>query len=118
MPAVHGSATLSLSSADPMLILRGLIGTAVQVAIIGAALLLPAGTWDWPRAIQFLGGYGATVALSVVVLARVAPESLEARLVAPTSASQPAGDRIASALLITALLAWLVFIPVNVFRER
>jgi protein-S-isoprenylcysteine O-methyltransferase Ste14 len=99
-----------------MLILRGLIGTAVQVALIGAALLLPAGTWNWPRAIQFLVGYGVIVALSVIIFAKVAPESLEARLVAPASASQPRGDRIASALLITALSVWLVFIPVDVFR--
>ena len=99
-----------------MLVLRGLIGIALQVALIGATLLLPAGTWDWPRAIQFLAGYGLVVAIAVVILARVAPEALEARLAAPASASQPMGDRIASALLFTALFAWLVFIPIDVFR--
>jgi len=93
-----------------------LIGSAIQVALIGAALLLPAGTWDWPRAIQFLVGYGLVVAITVVVLARIAPEGLEARLAAPASASQPMGDRIASALLFTAIFAWLVFFPIDVFR--
>ena len=99
-----------------MLVLRGLIGGAVQVALIGAVLLLPAGTWDWPRAIQFLMGYGLVVGIAVVVLARIAPEGLEARLAAPASASQPLGDRIASALLFAALFAWLVFVPIDVFR--
>ena len=99
-----------------MLVLRGLIGSAVQVALIGAVLLLPAGTWDWPRAIQFLMGYGLVVGIAVVVLARIAPEGLAARLAAPASASQPLGDRIASALLFAALFAWLVFVPIDVFR--
>ena len=99
-----------------MLVLRGLIGIAIQVTLIGAALLLPAETWDWPRAIQFLVGYGLVVGIVVVVLARIAPEGLEARLAAPWSASQPMGDLIASALLFTALLAWMVFIPIDVFR--
>ena len=99
-----------------MLVLRGLIRTAVQVALLGAVLLLPAGTWDWPRAIQFLVGYGLVVALAVVVLARIAPEGLEARLAAPASTSQPMGDRIASGLLLTSLVAWLVSIPIDVFR--
>ena len=99
-----------------MLVLRGLIGSAVQVALIGAVLFLPAGTWDWPRAIQFLMGYGLVVGIAVVVLARIAPEGLEARLAAPVSAYQPLGDRIASALLFAALFAWLVFVPIDVFR--
>ncbi len=99
-----------------MLVLRGLIGIALQVALIAAALLLPAGTWDWPRAIQFLVGYGLVVGIALVVLARIAPKGLEARLAAPASASQPMGDRIASALLFTAIVAWLVFIPIDVFR--
>jgi protein-S-isoprenylcysteine O-methyltransferase Ste14 len=93
-----------------------LIGITIQVALIGAALLLPARTWDWPRAIEFLVAYGLVVAIAVVVLARIAPEGLEARLAAPASASQPMDDRIASALLFTALFAWLVFIPIDVFR--
>lgn len=101
-----------------MLVIRGLIGVTFQLALLAAGLFLPAGTWDWPRAIQFLLAYGVVVGAAVVVLARIAPKGLEARLAAPTSASQPFSDRIATLLLILALIAWWVFIPIDVFRLR
>ncbi|UCF46292.1 MAG: hypothetical protein JSU89_03655, partial [Myxococcales bacterium] len=86
-----------------------------QVALFAAALLIPAGTWNWPRAIQFLGAYGV-VLVSIVVLGLIAPSSLEARVQVPTSKSQPRSDRIVSAFLFTAIFAWPIFIPVDVFR--
>jgi protein-S-isoprenylcysteine O-methyltransferase Ste14 len=101
-----------------MLVLRGLIGGLAQVAVIGALLLLPAGTWHWPRAIQFLVIYGLTNAISIVTLARLAPASLEARLTAPAAQSQPAADRVVTLLLFTSLLAWFAFIPIDVFHLR
>ena len=41
-----------------MLMLRGLMGGASQILVIAALLLLPADTWRWPRALQFLAVYG------------------------------------------------------------
>ena len=43
-----------------MLILRGVIGGLLQVALFGSLLVVPAGlvaggTWYWPRALLFLG---------------------------------------------------------------
>lgn len=99
-----------------MLILRGLIGGLFQIATIAALLLIPAGTLHWPRAIQFLVVYGLVNSISIVALARLAPASLEARLSAPSAESQPVADRVVTPFLIGSLLAWLVFIPVDVFH--
>lgn len=101
-----------------MLVLRSLIGVVFQLALFAAGLLLPAGTWYWPRAIQFLAVYGIVISAAVLVLARIAPGGLEARLSAPIAKSQPAADRIATSLLLVAWIAWWVFIPIDVFRLR
>jgi protein-S-isoprenylcysteine O-methyltransferase Ste14 len=101
-----------------MLVLRGLIGGLVQLGLLAALLLVPAGTWQWPRAIQFLVVYGIANSISIVALARLAPASLEARLSAPAAESQPAADRVVTALLLLSLFAWFVFIPIDVFRLR
>jgi len=101
-----------------MLVLRGLIGGSIQLVMLAALLLIPAGTWHWPRAIHFLVVYGLVNAISIVTLARLAPASLEARLTAPSAKSQPTADRIVTPLLIVSLLAWFAFIPIDVFRLR
>jgi len=99
-----------------MLVFRGLIGGLFQVLVLAVLLLLPAGTWQWTRAIQFLLVYGLANSISIVTLARLAPASLEARLTSPSSKSQPAADRVVTPLLIISLLAWFAFIPIDVFR--
>jgi protein-S-isoprenylcysteine O-methyltransferase Ste14 len=101
-----------------MLVLRGLIGGLIQVAVLAALLLAPAGTWQWSRAIFFLVVYGLVNSISIVALARLAPASLEARLSAPSAKSQPKADRIFTAFLIISLFAWFAFIPIDVFRLR
>jgi hypothetical protein len=62
-----------------MLVLRGLIGGLAQLVVLAALLLMPAGTWHWPRAVHFLVVYGLVNSVSIVALARLAPTSLEAR---------------------------------------
>lgn len=101
-----------------MLVLRGLIGGLIQLAVLAALLLIPTGTWYWPRAIQFLVVYGLVNSVSIVALARLAPDSLEARLSAPSAESQPVADRVVTTCLIVSLLAWFAFIPVDVFHLR
>jgi protein-S-isoprenylcysteine O-methyltransferase Ste14 len=103
---------------EPMLVLRGLIGGLCQIVLMGALLLIPAGTWNWPRAIQFLVVYGLTLLVSIVALARLAPASLETRLTAPSAKSQPMVDRVITLLFIVSVFAWLAFIPIDVFRLR
>jgi len=105
------------------LIIKGLIGGLVQLALFGVALLVPAGlvsggTWYWMRGLIFLGLYGVALEASVVALALVAPASLAARLSAPASGKQPAADRVATAALVLATLAWLAFVPIDVFHLK
>ena len=99
-----------------MLMVRGLVGGFFQVALFAALLLIPAGTWHWPRAIQFLLAYGIVMSVSIVTLARVAPASLEARLEPPVGKTQPVADRVITALIILSFVAWFAFIPVDVFH--
>ena len=102
------------------LVIRGLIGGLVQVALYGVALLVPAGlvpggTWYWSRALIFLAVYAVALEAFVLFLAVVAPASLRARVTAPASKEQPRADRIATAFLVLATLAWFVFVPLDVF---
>ena len=105
------------------LIMKGLIGGLVQVALFGVALLVPAGlvpggTWYWPRGLIFLGLYGFVLESSVVTLALVAPASLAARLSPPALKKQPVADRVATAFLVLSTLAWFVFVPLDVFHLK
>jgi len=99
-----------------MLIIKGLIGGVVQIVLFAALLLIPAGTWRWPRAIQFLIVYGIILQISIIVLALVAPDSLEARLQAPAAKSQPKADKVVSFFLFLSIFVWFIFIPIDVFR--
>jgi protein-S-isoprenylcysteine O-methyltransferase Ste14 len=103
-----------------MLVAKGLVRGLFQLALFATFLLVPAafvpgGTWYWPRALVFLGVYGVILAASTVVLALVAPASLEARLKAPGSKKQPVADRIITAVLVLTALGWFASIPVDVF---
>jgi protein-S-isoprenylcysteine O-methyltransferase Ste14 len=101
-----------------MLVVRGLIGGLIQLVVLAALMLIPAGTWYWPRAIHFLVVYGLVNSVSIVALARLAPASLEARLTRPSAKSQPMADRVVTPLLVFSLFVWLAFIPIDVFRLR
>ena len=37
-----------------MLMLKGLVRSLFQIGLFAVVLLIPAGTWNWPRAIQYL----------------------------------------------------------------
>ena len=106
-----------------MLILRGIFGGLIQIALFGAFLVVPAGlipggTWYWPRALLFLGLYGLILETTIVVLAFKAPASLEARLRAPDSRTQPRADRVVTAFLMLSISAWFVSIPLEVFHLK
>lgn len=98
-----------------MLLIKGLLGALFQIALFAVLLFLPAGTWNWPRAILFLMVYGLLLLVSTVLLARLAPASLEARLTAPIDKSQPMADRVVTAFLFLSFIAWFVLIPIDVF---
>ena len=99
-----------------MLTIKGLLGGLFQVALFAALLLIPAGTCHWPRAIQFLVVYSIVLLISIIVLARLAPASLEARLQFPAAKSQPVADRVVTSILILLFFVWFAFIPIDVFH--
>lgn len=101
-----------------MLVIRGIVRSLAQTGLFAAVLLIPAGTWHWPRAVQFLVVFGLISLISIVALARLAPASLEARVQRGTAKYQPAADRIVTLFLALFHLAWFVFIPIDVFRFR
>ena len=101
-----------------MLLIKGLIGATLQIAFFGALLLIPAGTWQWTEANQFLYCYGFLTLVSTVFLAIKAPRSLEARMEMPMNESQPLSDRIATTFLLVFLVGWFVFIPIDIFHLK
>ena len=98
-----------------MLVIKGVVGSLFQTAIIGALILLPAWTWQWTEANQFLICYAILSMFSAVFLALKAPASLEARMEMPVNETQPLSDRIATGFLLMFLLGWFLFIPIDVF---
>jgi hypothetical protein len=99
-----------------MLMLRGFTRSLLQTVFCAAVLLIPAGTWKWPRAIEFLVVFGMLSLISVIALARFAPASLEARVTRGAAKNQPAADRIVSSFIAVFHLAWFIFIPIDVHR--
>ena len=98
-----------------MLVIKGVVGSLFQTAIIGALILLPAWTWQWTEANQFLICYAILSVVSAIFLALKAPASLEARMEMPMNETQPLSDRIATRFLLLFLMGWFVFIPIDVF---
>ena len=101
-----------------MFLIKGMIGAILQIAFFGALLLIPAGTWQWTEANQFLYCYGFLTLVSTVFLAIKAPRSLEARMEMPMNESQPLSDRIATTFLLVFLVGWFVFIPIDIFHLK
>ena len=99
-----------------MLMLKGLARSLFQIGLFAAVLLIPAGTWHWPRAIQFLVVFALLSLILIVSLARWAPASLEARIQRGAAKNQPTADRIASLFLGLLNLFWFVFIAIDVHR--
>jgi len=99
-----------------MLMLKGLVRSLFQIGFFAAVFLIPAGTWRWPRALQFLVVFGALSLLMVAALARWAPASLEARVQRGAVKNQPAADKVASLILGVLNIAWFVFIAIDVNR--
>ncbi len=99
--------------------MRGLAGAATQLVLLYALMIAPAGLiageWFWPRGTQLLASYAALLGVSTVVMAVIAPQSLEARLRRPASAVQPFADKWATASVLAALASSVMFVPLDVF---
>lgn len=100
-----------------MMVLKGLVGALSQWVVIATALILPAGLfagdWGWLRGWQYLAVYAVMLFPASIVLALFAPASLEARMRPPASAAQPRDDKIASAVLFSTLVLYILFLPLD-----
>ena len=107
------------------------IGDAVRTTLEGAVIvgllvlipagLVPGGTWLWPRGLVFVGVYGAILAAGNIALAIWRPAHFRVRrqgVVAAREKKQPLIDAIGSAVTVTMAAAWLVLVPIDVFRTH
>jgi protein-S-isoprenylcysteine O-methyltransferase Ste14 len=101
-----------------MLVLKLIAGVIIQLAIFGGLLFVPAGTLDWWRAWAFMGVIFACAAATMAFVFRDRQDLLKERFKFPIQKGQPLADKIVLPLLIAAYVAWIVFIPLDVFRYR
>ncbi|HVP14552.1 MAG TPA: isoprenylcysteine carboxylmethyltransferase family protein [Terriglobales bacterium] len=102
--------------ADPRLVLELLGGVVYSTGIFGILLFLPAWTLHWWRGWVFVGV--VLVASSVTMFGVFAgrPELLEERYRSPLQKNQPLVDKVLTPLLVLGFLAFVAFIPLDVFR--
>ncbi|MEO7141951.1 MAG: isoprenylcysteine carboxylmethyltransferase family protein [Bryobacteraceae bacterium] len=94
-----------------------LIKAVTQTMVLfGGLLLLPAGTWRWPRAWWFLGVVFVGTVATVVSLLLVNEDLLNERMKPAIQKSQPLPDKILTVLLLIASFGLTIFIPLDVFR--
>jgi protein-S-isoprenylcysteine O-methyltransferase Ste14 len=94
-----------------------LIGGVVYVVVLyGAALLLPAGTWHWPRAWILLGLTALSTAMSTAYLNATSPEIVKERWKPPIQKGQPLADKVLLILFILLYLGTMVLTALDVFR--
>ena len=108
-----------------MRFLRGALSPLPMVAVLTGVLLitpgLSAGAWIWPAAWVFLAIFGGGSALASGLLAVLRPESFRVRqqgLVAGAEKKQPLIDALGLVFYTAFTLAWLAFIPFDVFRLK
>jgi len=99
-----------------MLMIKGLVHWFFKLAFFAAVILIPAGTWHWPRAIEFLIGFGVTSFVVTLAFARWAPASLEARSQKGVAKDQPTVDKVALTIVGLFNLAWFVFAALDANR--
>ena len=98
-----------------MLWIKTFVGLIFQAAILALLLYLPAWTLFWEDAlVWFLVNYSIII-LACVYLLIVKPKSLEARLNMETE-EQPKADKLATILMVGALIVGLVLCPIDVFH--
>jgi protein-S-isoprenylcysteine O-methyltransferase Ste14 len=96
--------------------IRGILRVLIQVVFFAGVLFLPIGTWEWPRAVQFLVAFGGLSLISTVSLALKAPASLAARVERGAAKSQPRADRVVTGFLVLFHMAWFILISNDAFR--
>lgn len=99
-----------------MLIFKLIAGIALNVAIFGVLLFVPAGTLNWSRAWVFLGVIFVCVTATMFGIFSRNEALLDERYGALIQEGQPLADKIILIVLVTGFAAAIVFIPLDVFR--
>jgi protein-S-isoprenylcysteine O-methyltransferase Ste14 len=87
-----------------------------EFAVLGALLLVPAGTLFWPAAWAFMAiFFGFQLAL-VGMLARKDPALLEERMSSPMQREQPLWDKAIVVAFLVLGVVWLTLMPLDAVR--
>ncbi len=97
-----------------MLWVKTFFGILFQTILLGILLYLPALTINWPDALLFLSIHFLITILASAYLLIVKPASIEARL-NYDSETQPKEDRLATVLMLSAIIVGLSLAPIDIF---
>ena len=98
-----------------MLWVKTFLGILFQTILLGVFLYLPAFTLKWPDALLFLSTHFLITILASAYMLIVKPASIEARM-NYDSETQPKEDRLATALMFSAIIVGLSVAPIDIFH--
>ena len=98
-----------------MLWVKTFFGLLFQTALLAIFLYLPALTLNWPDALLFLTIHFLITILASAYLLIVKPASIEARM-NYDSETQPKEDRLATVLMLSAIVVGLSLAPIDIFH--
>ena len=98
-----------------MLWIKTFFGILFQTALLGVFLYLPALTLNWSDALLFLSIHFLITILASAYLLIVKPASIEARMNYDSEA-QPKEDRLATVLMLSAIVVGLSLAPIDIFH--
>jgi protein-S-isoprenylcysteine O-methyltransferase Ste14 len=91
-----------------------LLQTTIWIAVMGALLFAPAGTFDWPAAWVYLGTVGILGLVCGAWLARADPALLAERMHPMMQKDQPAADKAFMLLFGFVALIWFLAIGLEI----
>ena len=98
-----------------MLWVKTFFGILFQTTLLGIFLFLPALTLNWPDALLFLTIHFVITILASSYMLIVKPASIEARM-NYNSETQPKEDRLATVLMLSAIVLGLSLAPIDFFH--
>ena len=98
-----------------MLWVKSFFGILFQTALLGVFLYLPALTLNWADALLLLSIHFLITILACAYLLIVKPASIEARMNYDSEA-QPKEDRLASVLMLSAIVVGFSLAPIDIFH--
>ena len=98
-----------------MLWVKTFFGILFQTILLSIFLYLPALTLNWPDALLFLSIHFLITILASAYLLIVKPASIEARM-NYDSETQPKEDRLATVLMLSAIIVGLSLAPMDIFH--